>query len=1409
MNGTQYAYSLFNFTSNFSEALLKFYFPDIPPPHINDKSEYHEVAVSVKRSRVFEYSLARANSLHFAHNSWPVFSVTEPIIRAEPRLVVVTTECDSGPCLAQQVALTSFRLFSERHCTHLTRRPVACAKIPGVTFANRTRFTVIVTSEGYERAKDGWSREAIYRRVAEGGYLQTGGRGRLSTDGWPREAIYRRVAEGGYLQTGGRGRLSTDGWPREAIYRRVAEGGYLQTGGRGRLSTDGWPREAIYRRVVEGGYLQTGGRGRLSTDGWPREAIYRRVIEGGYLQTGGRGRLSTDGWSTEAIYRRGGRRRLSTDGVVEGGYLQTGGRRRLSTDGWSREAIYRRVVEGGYLQTGGRGRLSTDGWPREAIYRRVAEGGYLQTGGRGRLSTDGWPREAIYRRVAEGGYLQTGGRGRLSTDGWPREAIYRRVAEGGYLQTGGRGRLSTDGWPREAIYRRVAEGGYLQTGGRGRLSTDGWPREAIYRRVAEGGYLQTGGRGRLSTDGWPREAIYRRVAEGGYLQTGGRGRLSTDGWPREAIYRRVAEGGYLQTGGRGRLSTDGWPREAIYRRVAEGGYLQTGGRGRLSTDGWPREAIYRRVAEGGYLQTGGRGRLSTDGWPREGAIYRRVAEGGYLQTGGRGRLSTDGWPREAIYRRVVDGGYLQTGWSREAIYRRGGRGRLSTDGVVEGGYLQTGWSREAIYRREVEGGYLQTGGRGRLSTEVYKSTKTWSHITYFAPAVAERLACSPPTKADWVQSPAGSLPDFHIWESCRTMPLLGGFSWGSPVPFHSGVVPYSPQPPSSKDVQLSLFKTHCLPLCCGGGAWFRKAVVLAKCLIPGIGQGSTCPDWAMRTSGGDIYTIARCPNTSLRVYTSAVGEGRSPTSVNTAGSCPSMPSGTLIVSGRDHHSPAQVCSHQTKCLIAGDNTTSAVGCAITLRAYNSMCLCIDWKTTASASVIRSSWCHPDIQDFDPGSRSSQGSQEEECEICAPLTSGKYRRCLFFPRAENIGVSSTFLHESRRHRVRVLIGCSSFPLCQFRRDRRTCEPGVTDLICTGKRNSESTARMFSALRVGATGRWSPSNAEVLRARLPACQVRCRRYAHGSELACSVIFVLRAGARQLPRARSQVADAGVDRLEWFPEEQRARWLLLGSRPDIPPGPRPRRGRQKITRRPSHTVPSHTVRIILFGSPSPCRREQEMETNGSSWLPTVTPTFRCAARGHGALVGELRDVARCLSPPDPADPLDAYDIPAATTRLPPMRTVFDSRRGHSRIFAGENRGGRCRWSAGFLGDLPFAPPFHSGASPYSHHFTLIGSQDLAVKNRPNLFIRSLYSQSVFVSIMDRGVGSARRTPNLGNIHALLVGVNVRMKIRNCRDTPRHVPPNLTKKLDKVLNCHRCRTVHQKTDRMKYKPGRSSSSS
>ncbi|KAJ8893158.1 hypothetical protein PR048_005741 [Dryococelus australis] len=65
-------------------------------------------------------------------------------------------------------------------------------------------------------------------------------------------------------------------------------------------------------------------------------------------------------------------------------------------------------------------------------------------------------------------------------------------------------------------------------------------------------------------------------------------------------------------------------------------------------------------------------------------------------------------------------------------------------------------------------------------------------------AVAERLARSPPTKANRVQFPSGS-PDFLKCESCRTMPLFGGSSRGSPASPapHSGAARHSPQSPSS------------------------------------------------------------------------------------------------------------------------------------------------------------------------------------------------------------------------------------------------------------------------------------------------------------------------------------------------------------------------------------------------------------------------------------------------------------------------------------------------------------------------------------------------------------------------------------------------------------------------------------
>ncbi|KAJ8872242.1 hypothetical protein PR048_025844 [Dryococelus australis] len=64
----------------------------------------------------------------------------------------------------------------------------------------------------------------------------------------------------------------------------------------------------------------------------------------------------------------------------------------------------------------------------------------------------------------------------------------------------------------------------------------------------------------------------------------------------------------------------------------------------------------------------------------------------------------------------------------------------------------------------------------RRSTSGRRGHHKLNHSRVTGAAVAERLACSPPTEAKRVQSPTGSLPDFRKWES-----LVGGFSRGSPI----------------------------------------------------------------------------------------------------------------------------------------------------------------------------------------------------------------------------------------------------------------------------------------------------------------------------------------------------------------------------------------------------------------------------------------------------------------------------------------------------------------------------------------------------------------------------------------------------------------------------------------------------
>ncbi|KAJ8865732.1 hypothetical protein PR048_033253 [Dryococelus australis] len=91
---------------------------------------------------------------------------------------------------------------------------------------------------------------------------------------------------------------------------------------------------------------------------------------------------------------------------------------------------------------------------------------------------------------------------------------------------------------------------------------------------------------------------------------------------------------------------------------------------------------------------------------------------------------------------------------------------------IRGGPAVAGYGSGGSWTSSV----LQTWERSTCDVAVLRSSRG-NEAT-----VAERLACSPPTRANLVQSPAGSLPDFRIWESCRTMPVRRVFSGISRFP---------------------------------------------------------------------------------------------------------------------------------------------------------------------------------------------------------------------------------------------------------------------------------------------------------------------------------------------------------------------------------------------------------------------------------------------------------------------------------------------------------------------------------------------------------------------------------------------------------------------------------------------------
>ncbi|KAJ8873496.1 hypothetical protein PR048_024314 [Dryococelus australis] len=75
--------------------------------------------------------------------------------------------------------------------------------------------------------------------------------------------------------------------------------------------------------------------------------------------------------------------------------------------------------------------------------------------------------------------------------------------------------------------------------------------------------------------------------------------------------------------------------------------------------------------------------------------------------------------------------------------------------------------------------HMQLGQKGRGFTSLQQPMEKRHWLQNRG---AGRLGCSPPTNANRVQSPAGSLPDFRMWESCRQCRWSAGFLGDLPFP---------------------------------------------------------------------------------------------------------------------------------------------------------------------------------------------------------------------------------------------------------------------------------------------------------------------------------------------------------------------------------------------------------------------------------------------------------------------------------------------------------------------------------------------------------------------------------------------------------------------------------------------------
>ncbi|KAJ8869233.1 hypothetical protein PR048_030805 [Dryococelus australis] len=117
------------------------------------------------------------------------------------------------------------------------------------------------------------------------------------------------------------------------------------------------------------------------------------------------------------------------------------------------------------------------------------------------------------------------------------------------------------------------------------------------------------------------------------------------------------------------------------------------------------------------------------------------------------------------------------------------------------------------------------------------------------------LDCSPPTKANRVRFPAGSSPNFRMWETCRTASFLGGLpcppAFAFPALLHSPLLTPTPATSPSSVLTTSMLRAaHISSLTPEG--WKRR-----RCLKDGCRSGKSSYSYSRRPGSESRYG---CPD---------------------------------------------------------------------------------------------------------------------------------------------------------------------------------------------------------------------------------------------------------------------------------------------------------------------------------------------------------------------------------------------------------------------------------------------------------------------------------------------------------------------------------------------------------------------